>query len=77
MGTAGIVAMVVRGAVGGIQPFVGQDLNSTVFSERYGLYISDSIFLTLFFEYDGIPRGQKKKISICEFDMHRASNPVV
>lgn len=67
VGTAGIVAMVVRGAVGGIQPLVGQDLpNSTVF-----------------FEY-GIPRGQ-----ICidmlyiyiyvtyEFDMHRASNPVV
>ena len=62
VGTAGIVAMVVRGAVGVIQPLVGQDLNSTVFSERYGFYIY--IYLSLwfqfyyvFFEY-GIPRGQ-------------------
>ena len=34
VGTAGIVAMVVRGAVGGIQPLVGQDLNSTVFFRK-------------------------------------------
>ena len=59
VGTAEIVAMVVRGAVGGIQPLVGQDFSIQPFFPKGMVYISDSIFLTVFFEYDGIPRGQK------------------